>query len=37
MPDKSSGLDHVADGATYFIEYEFPIKKRDIKPFSPMG
>jgi len=37
LPDKNSGIDHIFDAGTYFIEYEFPIKKRDIKPFSPMG
>lgn len=27
-PDKSSGLDHVIDAATYFVAYRFPIVKR---------
>lgn len=26
-PDKSSGLDHVIDAATYFIAYKFPIQQ----------
>jgi hypothetical protein len=28
---------HVTTAFGYLIAYEFPIKKRDIKPFSPMG
>jgi hypothetical protein len=27
-PDKDSGLDHITDAGTYFIEYEFPIAKK---------
>jgi len=28
MPDKESGLDHITDAGTYFIEYEMPIQKK---------
>ena len=27
-PDKTGGLDHVIDAATYFLAYKFPIQKR---------
>lgn len=36
-PDKKSGKDHQNDASTYPIAYEFPIQKRNIKPFAPMG
>jgi hypothetical protein len=26
-PDKSSGLDHIIDGATYFVAYKWPIRR----------
>jgi len=28
MPDKESGLDHITDAGTYFIEYEMPTQRR---------
>ncbi len=28
MPDKESGLDHITDAGTYFVEYEMPIQKK---------
>ncbi len=35
MPDKSSGLDHLVDAATYFIAYELPINKPiSVVPFK---
>ena len=30
-PDKSSGLDHIIDAATYFIAYRYPIVRRVAK------
>ena len=36
-PDKKSGKDHQNDASTYPIAFEFPIQKRDIRPFAPMG
>jgi len=36
-PDKKSGKDHQNDATGYPIAYEFPIQKRNIKPFAPMG
>lgn len=32
MPDKNSGIDHIFDAGTYFIEFEYPIRKREVKP-----
>jgi hypothetical protein len=31
VPDKTQGLDHVADGFGYFIVYKFPIKTKEIR------
>lgn len=36
-PDKSSGLDHVIDAATYFIAYKFPITPQAVKRIQLIG
>ena len=36
-PDKSSGLDHVVDAATYFIAYKFPVAKRTATHSTPFN
>ena len=30
-PDKSAGLDHLNDGAGYFVSYRFPIRGRGMQ------
>jgi len=27
QPDKSSGFDHITDAGTYFLSFEYPMKK----------
>lgn len=36
MPDKSAGQDHVNDAGGYFIAYQYPIEKPNLKPFIKM-
>jgi PBSX family phage terminase large subunit len=36
-PDKSSGLDHVIDAATYFIAYKFPIARNTMQRIKTIG
>lgn len=36
-PDKSSGLDHVIDAATYFIAYKFPIASQAVQRLQLIG
>lgn len=36
-PDKSGGLDHVIDAATYFIAYKFPIASQAMRRLNLMG
>ena len=36
-PDKSSGLDHVIDAATYFIAYKFPIATQAAQRLTLIG
>jgi len=36
-PDKSSGLDHVIDAATYFIAYKYPITPQAVKRIQLIG
>lgn len=36
-PDKTSGFDHVVDGAGYFITYRYPIKSNTIKHIKLAG
>jgi hypothetical protein len=36
MPDKNSGIDHIFDAGTYFIEFEYPIRKREVKPIPSL-
>lgn len=36
-PDKSGGLDHVIDAATYFIAYKFPIASQAMRRLNLIG
>ena len=36
-PDKTSGLDHVIDAATYFIAYKFPIARNTMQRIKTIG
>lgn len=36
-PDKSSGLDHVIDAATYFIAYRYPIASQAVQRLQLIG
>ncbi len=36
-PDKTSGLDHVIDAATYFLAYKFPIASQAVQRMQLVG
>lgn len=36
QPDKSTGLDHIIDAATYYIAYRWPIKRPIVSSFTPL-
>ena len=36
-PDKSSGLDHIVDAATYFLAYKFPIASQAVQRLKLIG
>lgn len=37
MPDKTSGLDHITDAATYYLAFAFPVIKRTFVAQQPTG
>lgn len=37
QPDKSSGLDHVSDAFSYYVNYEHPMKEKKIKKPVVLG